>query len=197
TAAQLQEQQKKSTLLGNLRFVEVPDGLSPSSDGAPAVPPPHPMVRLKLFMAAAEAGTLREALETARASAGGARVTCVVGDSFMWMAAKAAAEVEAPWVAVWTGGPSALLAHLRADALRDDVGDKVAEGFFRYSSRKRTHGCIYKVSSSSSVDAGTPPWEGFPSLISFNLKAPLMHKCRALLLGPEPTTSTCASQICF
>ncbi|VAH00483.1 unnamed protein product [Triticum turgidum subsp. durum] len=128
TAALLNEQQKKheDSLVTNLRFVEVPDGLSPSSDGAPAVPPPHPMVRLKLFMAAAEAGTLREALETARASAGGARVTCVVGDSFMWMAAKAAAEVEAPWVAVWTGGPSALLAHLRADALRDDVGDKAA-----------------------------------------------------------------------
>ncbi|XP_037436732.1 anthocyanidin 3-O-glucosyltransferase-like [Triticum dicoccoides] len=126
TAALLKEQQKKheDTLVTNLRFVEVPDGLSPSSDGAPAVPPPHPMVRLKLFMAAAEAGTLREALETARASAGGGRVTCVVGDSFMWTAAKAAAEVEAPWVAVWTGGPSALLAHLRADALRDDVGDK-------------------------------------------------------------------------
>ncbi|KAF6987185.1 hypothetical protein CFC21_004849 [Triticum aestivum] len=118
--------QKHTTLLGNLRFVEVPDGLSPSSesDGAAAAPPPHPKMRLKLFMEAAAAGGLREALETARASAGGARVTCVVGDSFMWMAAKAAAEVEAPWVAVWTGGPSALLAHLRADALRDDIGDK-------------------------------------------------------------------------
>ncbi|VAH12333.1 unnamed protein product [Triticum turgidum subsp. durum] len=118
--------QKHTTLLGNLRFVEVPDGLSPSSesDGAAAAPPPHPKMRLKLFMEAAAAGGLREALETARASAGGARVTCVVGDSFMWMAAKAAAEVEAPWVAVWTGGPSALLAHLRAAALRDDIGDK-------------------------------------------------------------------------
>ncbi|XBJ14060.1 hypothetical protein VPH35_006154 [Triticum aestivum] len=126
TAAQLQEQQKHNKLLEDLRFMEVLDGLSSSSesDGAAAALPPHPKMRLKLFMEAAAAGGLREALERARASVGGARVTCVVGDSFMWMAAKAAAEVEAPWGAVWTGGPSALLAHLRAEALRDDIGDK-------------------------------------------------------------------------
>ncbi|KAE8798838.1 Anthocyanidin 3-O-glucosyltransferase [Hordeum vulgare] len=37
-----------------------------------------------------------------------------------------AAAVGAPWVLVWTGGPSALLAHLQGDALGDDIRDKAA-----------------------------------------------------------------------
>ncbi|XP_044971085.1 anthocyanidin 3-O-glucosyltransferase-like [Hordeum vulgare subsp. vulgare] len=121
--AQLLQGQEQDALEveGNLRFVEVADGLSGGA-GEVTTTPPHPMMRLNLFLAAAEAGSVREALETACASAGGARVTCVVGDAFAWMAAEAAA----PWVPVWTGGPSALLAHLRGEALRDDIGDQAA-----------------------------------------------------------------------
>jgi hypothetical protein len=51
--------------------------------------------------------------------AGGARVSCVVGDAFMSMAAEAGV----PWVAVWTGGPCALLAHIMGDAIRKDIGN--------------------------------------------------------------------------
>jgi anthocyanidin 3-O-glucosyltransferase len=51
--------------------------------------------------------------------AAGAKVRCVESDSFMSMAAEAGV----PWVAVWTGGPCALLAHIHGDAIRKDIGD--------------------------------------------------------------------------
>ena len=119
-AAQLR---KSGALPGNLRFVEVADGMPPpsSSGETPMLPPPR---RMELFMAAAEAGGVRDGLEAARASAGGARVSCVVGDAFVWMAAEAAAAAGAPWVPVWTAASCALLAHLRTDALRQDFGDQ-------------------------------------------------------------------------
>ncbi|XP_048542054.1 anthocyanidin 3-O-glucosyltransferase [Triticum urartu] len=112
---------KAGALPVNLRFVEVPDGVPPGE--TKWLPPPR---RMELFMAAAEAGGVRDGLEAARAAAGGARVSCVVGDAFVWMAAEAAAAAGAPWVAVWTAASCALLAHLRTDALRQDVGDQAA-----------------------------------------------------------------------
>jgi anthocyanidin 3-O-glucosyltransferase len=115
TATSLARLHTAGALQGNLRFVEVRE------KEMPAVP--H-LARVLGFMASAEAGGLKEALEAARASAGGARVSCVVADAFMWMAADAAAALAAPWVPVWTGGPSALLAHLRADALRGEFGEQ-------------------------------------------------------------------------
>ena len=125
TATSLAKVRNAGALQGNLRFVEVPDGSPPppTTTGEEKVPAvvPH-LVAVERFMLAAEAGGVREALEAARASAGGARVSCVVGDAFMWMVPDSAAAVQAPWVPVWTGGPSALLAHLSADALRHDVG---------------------------------------------------------------------------
>ncbi|RLM54605.1 hypothetical protein C2845_PM10G05090 [Panicum miliaceum] len=111
-------------LPGNLRFVEVPDGAgAPAAKGAAPVPVPRQM---ELFMTAAEAGGVKAGLEAARAAAGGARVSCVVGDAFVWPAADAAAAAGAPWVPVWTAASCALLAHLRTDALRADVGDQAA-----------------------------------------------------------------------
>ena len=111
-------------LPGNLRFVEVPDGAGlPAAKGPVPVPVPRQM---ELFMAAAEAGGVKAGLEAARAAAGGARVSCVVGDAFVWPAAEAAAAVGAPWVPVWIALSSALLAHLRTDALRADVGNQGA-----------------------------------------------------------------------
>jgi len=111
-------------LPGNLRFVEVPDGAGPSAAKGPV---PVPVQRqMELFMAAAEAGGLKAGLEAARAMAGGARVSCVVGDAFVWPAAEAAAAAGSPWVPVWTAASCALLAHLRTDALRADVGDQGA-----------------------------------------------------------------------
>ncbi|KAL5200148.1 hypothetical protein ABZP36_021351 [Zizania latifolia] len=116
TAGSLAQLRKAAAVPGNLRFVEVPDG-------APAAEVPVPR-RMEMFMEAAEAGGMKEGLEAARVAAGGDRVSCVVGDAFVWMAAEAAAAVGSSWVPVWTGASSALVAHLRTDALREDVGDK-------------------------------------------------------------------------
>lgn len=117
TAESIAQLQKGARLPGNLRFVEIADGVS---SGGAVLPPPR---RMELFLAAAEAGGIRDGLEAARASAGGAAVSCVVGDAFVWVAADAASAAGAPWVPVWTAAPCALLAHLRTDALRQDVGD--------------------------------------------------------------------------
>ncbi|CAN6241948.1 unnamed protein product [Urochloa humidicola] len=97
----------------NLRFVEVPTGVAAANTGETP-----PWRRMELFLEAAEAGGLRRSLEDA-ARAAATAVCCVVGDAFMSMAADAGV----PWVAVWTGGPCALLAHLHGDALREDVRD--------------------------------------------------------------------------
>jgi anthocyanidin 3-O-glucosyltransferase len=121
TASSLARLRTAGALQGNLRFVEVREGGAGATGEMAAVPL---LSRVLLFMASAEAGGLSDALEAARVSAGGARVSCVVADAFMWMSADAAAAVAAPWVPVWTGGPSALLAHLRADALRRDFGEQ-------------------------------------------------------------------------
>lgn len=126
TASSLAQLRKASSasaghgLPGNLRFVEVPDGAPAAEE---SVPVPRQM---QLFMEAAEAGGVKAWLEAARAAAGGARVTCVVGDAFVWPAADAAASAGAPWVPVWTAASCALLAHVRTDALREDVGDQGA-----------------------------------------------------------------------
>ncbi|XP_071681729.1 anthocyanidin 3-O-glucosyltransferase-like [Lolium perenne] len=85
---------KAGALLGNLRFVEVADGLPAPSGHMPMMPPPR---RMELFMVAAEAGGIRDGLEGAQASGGDARVSCVVGDAFVWMAAEAVAATGAPW----------------------------------------------------------------------------------------------------
>ncbi|KAL5205483.1 hypothetical protein ABZP36_033692 [Zizania latifolia] len=99
----------------NLRFVELASGVG---DGDLAGTPPWR--RVELFLEAAEAGGLKQALEMAGAA--GTKVTCVVGDTFMSMAA----EVGVPWVAVWTGGPTALLAHIVSDTLLQDIGEHAA-----------------------------------------------------------------------
>ncbi|KAG8057143.1 hypothetical protein GUJ93_ZPchr0002g25447 [Zizania palustris] len=101
----------------NLRFVEMPSGAGEEEGDQAGTPMWR---RLEMFLEAAEDGGLKKALETAGAA--GVKVSCVVGDIFMSMAA----EVGLPWVAVWTGGPTALLAHLIGKALREDIGDNAA-----------------------------------------------------------------------
>ncbi|WVZ82189.1 hypothetical protein U9M48_029478 [Paspalum notatum var. saurae] len=119
SVAQLRGASASKALPANLRFAELPDGAAPAAKEA--VPVPR---QIELFMAAAEAGAVKAGLEAARAAAGGARVSCVVGDAFVWPAAEAAAAAGAPWVPVWTAASSALVAHVRTDALREDVGDQ-------------------------------------------------------------------------
>ncbi|CAN6234843.1 unnamed protein product [Urochloa humidicola] len=112
TAASL-HRLRDSAVPANLRFVEVPTGDDDDGGETPA------WRRMELFVESAEAGGLRRWLEAAAAPA---PVSCVVGDAFMSMAADAGV----PWVAVWTGGPCALLAHIRGDELRDDIGNDAA-----------------------------------------------------------------------
>ncbi|KAM0920509.1 hypothetical protein ACQ4PT_007471 [Festuca glaucescens] len=80
TATSLARLHTAGALQGNLRFVEIPE--SGATGEMAAVP--H-LARVLLFMASAEAGGLRDALEAARVSAGGAKVNCVVADAFMWI----------------------------------------------------------------------------------------------------------------
>ncbi|KAF8715413.1 hypothetical protein HU200_027060 [Digitaria exilis] len=126
TAASLDRLRASAAILGNLRFVEVSTGFGEDDDDDTP-----PWRRMELFVNAAEAGGLKQSLEAASAAApGAAKVSCVVGDAFMSMAADAGVT----WVAVWTGGPCALLAHLRGDALREDIGD---QGMYDPSRRRR------------------------------------------------------------
>jgi hypothetical protein len=106
----------------NLRFVEVPTGGGNDDDDGDQETPEWR--RIEMFVEAAEGGGLRRAMEAAGDAAGGVAVSCVVGDAFMSMAA----EVGVPWVAVWTAGPCALLAHLVGDAIREDIGDDDLHG---------------------------------------------------------------------
>ncbi|CAL5032385.1 unnamed protein product [Urochloa decumbens] len=113
TAASLTRLRGGAAVLANLRFVEVPTGgAGDNDDDGEETPAWH---RMELFVEAAEAGGLRLWLEAAARAA--APVSCVVGDAFMSMAADAGV----PWVAVWTGGPCALLAHIRGDELREGI----------------------------------------------------------------------------
>ncbi|KAF8668663.1 hypothetical protein HU200_051842 [Digitaria exilis] len=115
TADSLARLPSAAVVPANLRFVEMPSGRGCEGDGEKT-----PLWRrIEMFVEAAEAGGLRQALETARVAVGGATVTCVVGDALMSMAAEAGV----PWVAVWTSSPCLLLAYLRGDALREDIGD--------------------------------------------------------------------------
>ncbi|XP_071683280.1 anthocyanidin 3-O-glucosyltransferase-like [Lolium perenne] len=85
-------------LLGNLRFVEVADGLPAPSGQMPMLPSPR---RMELFMAAQGGASLRWRRQ-----------------------AEVAAATGAPWVPVWTAASCALLAHIRTDALRQDIADQ-------------------------------------------------------------------------
>jgi anthocyanidin 3-O-glucosyltransferase len=83
--------------------------------------------RIELFLDGAVDGGLRQAIVMAASTAGGARVSCVVGDAFMSMAAEAGV----PWAAVWTGSPCALLAHIMGDAIREGTGNDGIYVFIR------------------------------------------------------------------
>nr|AKN80395.1 anthocyanidin 3-O-glucosyltransferase [Tulipa fosteriana] len=99
-----------STGLDNLKVFAV-------SDGCPDPPPVSVEEQIGMFLRATP-GNFREAMEAAVAAAGGVAVSCVVSDAFIWMAG----EMGLPWVALWTGGPAGLLAHLYTHDLRTRIG---------------------------------------------------------------------------
>ncbi|KAJ0961984.1 hypothetical protein J5N97_029812 [Dioscorea zingiberensis] len=97
----------------NLRIYDVPDGLS---EEGPWLPPPEE-VRLFLEMTP---GNFIEAMAAAEGEFG--KVSCFIGDCFLWFAGDVAAERSASWVAVRTGGTTSLAAHIYTDLLRQKVG---------------------------------------------------------------------------
>ncbi|KAJ0985558.1 hypothetical protein J5N97_003914 [Dioscorea zingiberensis] len=97
----------------NLRLYDVPDGLP---EEAPWLPPPE---EVRLFLEITP-GNFVEAMAAAEKEFG--KVSCVIGDAFLWFASDMAAERSASWVALWTGGPFSLAAHIYTDLLRRTVG---------------------------------------------------------------------------
>nr|AIU39033.1 UDP glucose-flavonoid 3-O-glucosyltransferase 1 [Narcissus tazetta subsp. chinensis] len=98
----------------NLRIFEVSDGR----------PEEHASTVEQLvgrFMAATP-GNFESAMEAAVGATGGLRFTCLISDAFLWFVGEMAAGMEVPWVALWTGGPSSLSAHLHTDLLRGKFG---------------------------------------------------------------------------
>lgn len=110
----------------NLRIVQISDGC-PAGYTAPADDPEE---EVRLFMRETP-GNFKKGLEEAEEAAGGTRVTCVVSDAFLWFAGELAEEAGAPWVALWTGGPCSLSAHVYTDLLRQKIiGDGDKKGTF-------------------------------------------------------------------
>ncbi|RRT53478.1 hypothetical protein B296_00037244 [Ensete ventricosum] len=104
--------------LGNIRLVPIADG-TPESSAAP--PPASEQAKIGMFLAAMP-GSLRAGMDDAVAGAGGAAVSCMVTDAFLWMAGEVAAAARAPWLPLFTGGPASLSAHFHTDLLRDTIG---------------------------------------------------------------------------
>nr|QDJ04466.1 UDP-glucose: anthocyanidin 3-O-glucosyltransferase [Freesia hybrid cultivar] len=137
----------------NLRLCHVADPTPPG-----AIPPEQ---RIGMFLAAAPA-YLRAGIKAAEALDGGG-VTCLVSDSLLWMTADVAEEKGVPWVAVWTGGTSALVVHVYTDRLRkfygvvhgdaihpraDELLDvNVVPGFSEHRVRDLPEGILWKVDS--------------------------------------------------
>ncbi|URE46917.1 UDP-glucoronosyl and UDP-glucosyl transferase [Musa troglodytarum] len=104
--------------LGNIRLVPIADG---TPEVSAAAPPASEQAKIGMFLAAMP-GSLRAGMDDAVAGAGGAAVSCVVSDAFLWMAGEVAEAAGAPWVPLFTGGPASLSAHFHTDLLRDTIG---------------------------------------------------------------------------
>lgn len=101
----------------NLRIFEVSDG---HKEGHVATSEEDPEEEVGIFMRETP-GNFKEAMEAAVEERGGVRITCVISDAFLWFAGEMADEMGVPWVALWTGGPCSLSAHMYTDLLRRDM----------------------------------------------------------------------------
>nr|QZX42571.1 flavonoid 3-o-glucosyltransferase [Lycoris sprengeri] len=106
-----------STCPPNLRIFEVSDGRPEGHVAAFE----HPQEEVKRFMAETPRN-FESAMEAAVGTAGGLRITCLISDAFLWFVGEMAAGMGVPWVALWTGGPCSLSAHLYTDLLRGKFG---------------------------------------------------------------------------
>ncbi|KAK6942785.1 UDP-glucuronosyl/UDP-glucosyltransferase [Dillenia turbinata] len=106
--------------LHNIRPFDVEDGLPEGF-----IPKGHPQEPVELFLKATP-NNFKKSIEVA-VSEIGREVTCVLSDAFLWICGKMAEEKGVPWIALITGGPFALTAHLYTDVIRQTFADKSLE----------------------------------------------------------------------
>nr|AUG71562.1 UDP glucose-flavonoid 3-O-glucosyltransferase [Allium cepa] len=107
-----------------IKIFSVSDGTPP---GHVAVhEPPH--LEVGRFMSKVPTN-FTDALDASVTDSGGIDVTCLISDAFLSFGGAIAKKLNVPWVAVWTGGPCSLSAHIHTDLLRrknlsdeDDLG---------------------------------------------------------------------------
>ncbi|KAI3423792.1 Glycosyltransferase, partial [Psidium guajava] len=93
-------------------------------DGAPEGYVPsgrNPVEPVEIFLRAVP-GNMESVLCEAERERG-CKITCLLTDAFYWFAADMARERSVPWVPVWTAGPSALIAHMETDSIRQIFGN--------------------------------------------------------------------------
>ncbi|XP_030535688.1 anthocyanidin 3-O-glucosyltransferase 7-like [Rhodamnia argentea] len=92
-------------------------------DGAPEGYVPsgrNPVEPVEIFLRAVP-GNFESVLRAAERERG-CNITCLLTDAFYWFGADMARERSVPWVPVWTAGPSALIAHMETDSIRQIFG---------------------------------------------------------------------------
>ncbi|KAL9225063.1 hypothetical protein vseg_001030 [Gypsophila vaccaria] len=79
-----------------------------------------PQEDIELFMVAAP-DTLREALAEAEVETG-RKVSCILGDAFLWFLEEMAQQKQVPWVTTYMSEEHSLLAHMYTDLIRETIG---------------------------------------------------------------------------
>lgn len=126
TSAKYAASLSRSVNTDNLRIFEIVDGCR---EGQVAVDPEE---GVRMFMGATPRN-FKEGMKEAVEGWGGVRITCIISNSFLWFAADMAAEMGVPWVALWTGGPCGLSAHMYTDLLRRQIGLRDHKGIIYYT----------------------------------------------------------------
>ncbi|KAK8918986.1 UDP-glycosyltransferase 78D2 [Platanthera zijinensis] len=91
----------------------------PFEDGVPDLGPSARVIERILYVAPEK---IKKTLKKAVASAGGLPVTCVLSDAFVWPTESVAEEMRLPWIALFSGFPLAMLAHIHTGDLHDRFG---------------------------------------------------------------------------
>ncbi|XP_021725781.1 anthocyanidin 3-O-glucosyltransferase 7-like [Chenopodium quinoa] len=93
-------------------------------DGKPVgyVSKGNPLEEIDLFVKGATwPGVLKKAVEEAEEDVG-VKVSCVMGDAFLYYLCDLSKEIEVPWVPIWNGGEHAFYVHVYTDVIRQRFG---------------------------------------------------------------------------
>ncbi|KAF7119658.1 hypothetical protein RHSIM_Rhsim13G0202800 [Rhododendron simsii] len=93
--------------------------LTTGTTASPNVFSGNPWEAVELFLRA-----MPENFENGLVTDTGAKITCLLTDTFFWFAANMAAEMGVPWVAFWTAAPCSLSAHMSLGARKEENGDE-------------------------------------------------------------------------